>query len=166
MALYNPVHGRFERFCRARVYGDMLYQDLMHDTILVAYEKFESLKSKEAFLHFLFGIAIRILANANRKQKPDNLKEHKSAVLQIADESNRADKNLELEMLYEALAKLPDEQREAIILFEISGFSIAEIADLQRAGVSAVKQRLARGRKQLLELLSEKRLTQKNAVEL
>ena len=71
LELYKPVHERFERFCRARVYGDMDYKDLMNDTLLVAYQKFESLKSKEAFLSFLFGISIRLLANNNKKKKAE-----------------------------------------------------------------------------------------------
>ena len=65
------------------------------------------------------------------------------------------------ELLYTALAQLPEIQREAIVLFEISGFSIAEIAELQGAGISAIKQRLARGRQALLELLSTENVEQK-----
>jgi RNA polymerase sigma factor (sigma-70 family) len=155
MELYNPVHARFERFCKARVYGDMFYKDLMHDSILIAYEKIDTLKNRGAFLHFLFGIAIRVLANANRKNRPEPIKEN-GRILFIEDEANRADKNDDLDMLYQGLAKLSEEQREALILFEISGFSIAEIAELQKASVSAIKQRLLRGRKELLAVLRER----------
>ena len=28
LKLYKPIHDRFERFCRARVYGDMEFRDL------------------------------------------------------------------------------------------------------------------------------------------
>ncbi len=48
-----------------------------------------------------------------------------------------------------ALAKLSAEQREAVVLFELEGFSIEEIAALQRVSASAVKSRLARGRVRL-----------------
>ncbi|MCH2229096.1 MAG: RNA polymerase sigma factor [Crocinitomicaceae bacterium] len=154
MQLYTPVHENFERFCKARVYGDMEYKDLMHDTIIIAYEKFESLDSPKAFLHFLFGISIRVLANSNRKQRILYLKDHSKAN-NVEDESTRADRNEEVDLLHKALSKLPDNQREAIVLFEISGFSIVEIAELQEAGVSAVKQRLARGRKALLDDLKQ-----------
>ena len=54
LRLYEPIHDRFERFCRARVYGDMEFRDLMNETLLVAFEKFDTLKSKDAFLSFLF----------------------------------------------------------------------------------------------------------------
>jgi DNA-directed RNA polymerase specialized sigma24 family protein len=42
---------------------------------------------------------------------------------------------------------------ECIILYEVSGFSIKEIMCIQNLSESAVKQRLSRGRKQLLALL-------------
>jgi len=45
--------------------------------------------------------------------------------------------------------KLPDKQREAIVLFELSGFSIEEIRELQGGTISGVKMRLKRGRNQL-----------------
>lgn len=153
MELYAPVHENFERFCRARVYGDIDYKDLMHDTIVIAYEKFHKLESPKAFLHFLFGICIRVLANTNKKQRLLHIKDD-AVSLNVEDRSTRADRNDDTQTLYQALSKLPEQQREALVLFEISGFSIVEIAGLQNAGVSAVKQRLARGRQALLEILS------------
>ena len=36
LALYEPNHDRFERFCRARVYGRMEYQDLINESLLIA----------------------------------------------------------------------------------------------------------------------------------
>ena len=47
------------------------------------------------------------------------------------------------------LAGLPAVQREAVVLFEIEGFSVEEIAAMQEVTVSAVKSRLARGRDRL-----------------
>ena len=155
MAFYAEVHERFERFCKARAYGDVSYKDLMHDTVLVAYEKFTTIQpaNEKVFLHFLFGTRIRILANMNRKKKPLHFNED-AAILQVEDDKNNPDRRDDVHLLYHALSKLPEAQREAIVLFEISGFSIAEISDLQSVGISAVKQRLARGRKALLELLT------------
>jgi RNA polymerase sigma-70 factor (ECF subfamily) len=48
-----------------------------------------------------------------------------------------------------ALAVLPPEQREAVVLFEIEGFSVQEVAEMQGVTVSAVKSRVSRGRKKL-----------------
>src|SRR5438105_9532823 len=48
-----------------------------------------------------------------------------------------------------ALAGLDPEQREAVVLHEIEGFSVEEIAEMQGVTSSAVKSRLARGREKL-----------------
>jgi RNA polymerase sigma factor (sigma-70 family) len=61
---------------------------------------------------------------------------------------------MEVELLHRALAELSDDQREALILFEISGFSIREVSEIQECSESAVKQRLKRGRERLGEILS------------
>ncbi len=59
-------------------------------------------------------------------------------------------------MLYQALATLSPKQRAALLLFEIGGFSIQEIANIQKvASISAVKSRLSRARKKLREALLE-----------
>jgi RNA polymerase sigma-70 factor (ECF subfamily) len=156
MELYEPVHVRFEKFCKARAYGNFNFKDLMHDALIVAYERFDSLKNDGAFLHFLFGIAIRLLANENRKISTERFSDH-SHVYNYSVESDRTDRLLEINSLYEAISKLPDLQKESIILFEISGFSIKEIAELQQSSEDAVKQRLVRSRKKLLELMTEKK---------
>ncbi len=72
MELYKPVHARFERFCKARAYGEMDFKDLMQESVVVAFEKFDEIKNSDAFLYFLFGISIRLLSNANRKIKEEN----------------------------------------------------------------------------------------------
>jgi len=125
MQVYEPVHERFERFCKTRAYGEFPFKDIMQDTLIVAFEKFDELKSKEAFLHFLFGTSARILANHRKKKRP--------------------------EYVDQLIAKY--EHSECIILFEISGFSIKEIMGIQHLSEAAVKQRLSRGRKQLLSLM-------------
>ena len=155
MNLYQPAHARFEKFCKARVYGEFDFKDLMQETILIAYQKFETINEPKAFLYFLFGIAIRILANNNRKQKTETLSMN-SKMYQIPNNFNLTDQQIEINHLNTALAMLPEVQRESIILFEISGFSIKEIAELQNASESAVKQRLLRGRQELLSILEKK----------
>ncbi len=154
LALYDePIHDRFDRFCRARVYGDMDFKDLMNETLLRDYQKFEDLRSKEAFLSFLFSISVRILAN-NKRKKRENFAKYEFELTQIIDVNSDSSHDREVYMLHRALAQLSEDQRESIILFEISGFSIKEIAKIQNSSESAVKQRLRRGRVKLKEILT------------
>lgn len=153
LQLYEPIHDRFERFCRARVYGDMDFRDLINDTLLVAFEKFETLRSEQAFLSFLCGISIRLIGNHHKKKKTSRF-QTSDAVLDILDVNANPQASADVHYLHRALAQLPEEQRECIILFEIVGFSIKEIVEIQGASESAVKQRLKRGREKLTEILT------------
>ena len=51
-----------------------------------------------------------------------------------------------LDLIWRALAPL---EREAIVLFELEGFSLEEIVALQKSSLSAVKSRLVRARGRL-----------------
>jgi len=44
MKIYEPFHAQFERFCKARVYGEMEYVDLINETMITAYQKFDVIK--------------------------------------------------------------------------------------------------------------------------
>ena len=149
--LYEPVHERFERFCRVRVSGTMDFRDLVNETLLIAFEKFEGLKSEKAFLSYLIGISIRLLANQRRKQR--KIEPISEAILAQRHSPARSESLAEVQFLYQAIAQLPVEQKESIILHEISGFSVREIAALHQVSAEAVKKRLQRGRKRLAELL-------------
>lgn len=153
LKLYEPVHERFEKFCRARVYGGMDYEDLIHDTLIVAYQKLDTLKSEEAFLSFLFSISVRLLANNKRKKKED-LAISDQALKGLPDVNAHTDLDADVSFLHQALALLPEAQREAVILFDISGFNLKEVCEIQNASLSAVKQRLKRGRHKLTQILT------------
>ncbi len=152
LQLYEPIHDRFERFCRARVYGRIDYQDLMNETLLLAYSKFASLRSEKAFLSFLIGISVRILSNLHKKKKEESIFDNENSNWQ--DINAQTSLKTEVYFLHQALSELPEVQKEAIILFEITGFSIKEIMEIQNASESAVKQRLKRGREKLLSILN------------
>ena len=149
LLLYEPVHDRFERFCRARAYGEMDFKDLINDSLLIAFERFETLRSEQAFLSFLFSISVRILSNQHRKKREERQSENHDSIADIPQE-NQTDTYF----LHLALAQLPVAQKECVILFEISGFKIKEIAEIQSVSEDAVKQRLKRGRERLQEILT------------
>ena len=163
LSLYKPVHNSFERFCRARACRQMDFRDLMNDTLVIAFQKFDLIKSEKAFLSFLIGISIRVIANHSRKKRL--LVSASEELINDIPAESRTDSRAEVYMLHQAIAKLPASQKESIILYEITGFSIKEIAKMQDVSESAVKKRLERGRKKLLQLLTSTPLSHNNPQE-
>jgi RNA polymerase sigma-70 factor (ECF subfamily) len=58
--------------------------------------------------------------------------------------------------LNRALAQITNDQRTAIVLYDVEGYDYAEIADLTRVSVGTVKSRIHRGRLALRGLLEDR----------
>lgn len=149
LELYRPSHDRLGRFVATLVWNREEASDTVSETILIALENFDNLRNREAFVHFLFGIAIRVIRKRQRKDWRSLIlnEEGWESMENIARTEYRSDSS-DLNVL---LSLLGEKQREALTLFEISGFSIKEISEIQQSTVSAVKSRLVRARNTLEE---------------
>lgn len=154
MHLYEQIHQGFGAFCRSRAYGVMDPKDLMSESILIALENFDKIKDKKAFKSYLFSIAINQVRNAVRTHKRRTFTEVEKQY-DLEDKSVSSEVRYDVQILYKLIYQLPDPQKEALILFEISGFSIKEIAQMQDTSESSVKQRLRRSRLKLKEWMKD-----------
>ncbi|MGB0390583.1 MAG: RNA polymerase sigma factor [Salibacteraceae bacterium] len=155
--LYSPIHESFARFCHAKAYKVMEPEDLISDSVLAALESFHKVKNEDAFLSFMFSIANNILNKKRRRAKFIGFF-NESHVCELRCPDLDAETKYDIEVLYQFLEKLPLKQKEALILFEISGFSLKEIALIQESSLSSVKQRLKRGREKLADLFKSEEL--------
>jgi RNA polymerase sigma-70 factor (ECF subfamily) len=152
MVLYKPVHDRLNRFVHSMVWDKEDARDIIAETLLKAFENFDKIENHEAFLYYLFGIASRLAKQRSRRLKywvPFTM----SHAEQMIDESSDVGRKMEIDVLRKAMRMLPEKQREAISLFEISGFSLGEIQQIQGGSLSGVKTRIARARDELARLL-------------
>ncbi|MEO0311517.1 MAG: hypothetical protein RIQ89_1174 [Bacteroidota bacterium] len=154
MELYQPVHDRLNRFVNTIVWNREDARDVIAETVLKAYENFEQLRAKEAFLYYLFGIASNISKRRLRRMKFWGTFNPEYAE-QLADQSARTDDKSSITELKIAIENLPHEQKEAITLYEISGFSMEEIQQIQGGTLSGVKSRIARARQKLAKMLEK-----------
>ena len=97
-----------------------------------------------------------ILRNQFRSEYRKRRREVEDADGSYLDSLNSAPEQhsrLEFKELFAALAKLPLEQREALLLVGASGFSYDEAAAICGIAVGTIKSRVNRARKLLAELL-------------
>ena len=128
-------------------------EDLVQDVLLSAFKNFESI-NEDKFLHYLIRSArLKSISNWRKnKYKTELLDKHHNNLI-ARDVS--ADVILDIQLLYKTLNKLPNKQKDALVLFEISGFSFKEIAEIQESTEGAVKTKVSRGRSLLKKLLQE-----------
>ena len=132
-------------------------EDLVQDVLLSAYRNFDKIRNKERFLHYL------IRAAKYRAYSIWRSRSRKSQLLEtyqerLVDQGVAADMLAEINLLYTALDRLPASHRDALVLFEISGFSMKEIAEIQKSTEGAVKTKVSRARKRLKEILKLKNM--------
>ena len=151
---YQPLHGQFIRYCSSRAYGLIETEDLVQEAILAGLENYERIRNKQQLLGFLIGVANNIIRNKRRRLK---FKGHwdEQAFEKLQSRAPSPDIALDLHYLLKAMDQLPEKQKEAILLFEVSGFSIREVSEIQQSTESATKTRISRGRQKLKDLLAE-----------
>ena len=126
--------------------------DLVQETLLKAWKHHESFEAGSNMKAWLFTILRNEFYTQLRKGKrevEDTDGFYSSRVAVHAEQ----DGHLELADLRIALAKLPDDQREAIILIGASGFSYEEAAEICAVAVGTIKSRVNRARLRLAVLL-------------
>lgn len=152
MALFEPLQPRLQRFVLVMTRDEDLTKDIIGETVLIAFERFHSVRDEKAFLSFLFTIATRIFREWNRKHST-MVAASEETLAGWLDPGTSPETAADIAAMYKALDLLPDKQREAVILFEVFGFSMKEIRDIQGGTGVGVRVRIARGRKKLAQLL-------------
>lgn len=157
LALYKSVHEQLVRFCGSHAYGIMETDDLVQETVLQTMQGFERVKDKSRLIYFMIGVANNIIKNELRRKKFDG-KISEAQLKKIESIVSEPSMALDIQYLYEAMNRLPLKMKEALILFEINGFSMKEIAEIQTSSESAVKTSVSRGREKLRMILLKKEI--------
>lgn len=158
LALLLPIHDRARRtarrLCSCAADGD----DLFQEAVLRALAHLPSLREEARFAGWFYAVMISVHRARSRVSfwrrflplesvwaRTESAPPQQPAWSPAVAEQTRE----RAARLAQALKHLPPEQREAVVLFEVEGFSIEEIAEMQGASQTAVKTRLRRGRERL-----------------
>lgn len=134
---------QLHRYLSVRLRNEGDARDALQETLIAAWQGLPSLKSGSKFWPWLCGIAAHKAADVARKRSPEPLDEVEASATDNADVTGVLD----------ALAALPDNFRQMLLLRHLLGLSEAEVAELIGTRVGTVKSRTARARKALEDLL-------------
>jgi len=158
--LYDHYHGAVYRFLFYRTRSIALAEDLTSETFFRALRSMTGFRWQgKDFGAWLMTIA-RNLATDHFKAGRTRLEMTTEDMGQHDDATDEGPESIVLaeltnEILLEALGKLPDEQRDCIIMRFLQGLSIAETAGILGRSDGAVKQLQLRGVRNLAKLMPE-----------
>jgi len=127
--------------------------DLVQETLLRAIANIDSFQPGTNMSAWMFTILRNLFRSEYRKRRrevEDTDGSYAESLKSQPEQSSR----LEFQEFRAALAKLPPDQREALILVGASGFSYEEAASICDCAVGTIKSRVNRARTRLADLLS------------
>lgn len=165
--LLEPIHEQAQatarHLCRCPAEGDDLYQE----AVLRAFRKLHTLREESRFRSWFFAVLLSIHRSRSRRSfwkrflpLPDAPAEDAGWIGK--DGRDEGEAMLGARRAANALSRLAPEQREAIVLHEIEGFTMDEIAAIQGASRAAVKSRVLRGRERLRKIYATMGVTQRS----
>ena len=131
-------------------------EDLAQETFVELYRVAARYESRGTFSAFVFTLARRRLIDSYRKKsrRPLDYIDPTDFAMQQQAEENDHTREIE-EAFHKALAALPDNQRNAILMLQQQGLSYEEIAEALEASLSAVKTWIHRARTHLRNELKD-----------
>jgi RNA polymerase sigma-70 factor (ECF subfamily) len=141
--------------------------DGLQDGLVAAYRRAETFRGDAAVTTWLHRVVVNACLDRLRAAKvrradplPDDDEEQRdrgSTRTAAADDPEEAAIHGERRRaLLSALATLPPEQRAALVLVDMEGHSVAEVAQMLDCAEGTVKSRCARGRERLASLLRDR----------
>jgi len=129
-------------------------EDIAQQAFLIAWEKRADLDDPNRFGAWLRSITRNLTMNSNRKSKrADRSAQTLDHSLEPTASEGAPDTPMasaeQQELLWASLKNIPDDYREALVLFYREEKSVAQVAELMELSTDAVKQRLSRGRAML-----------------
>ena len=131
-------------------------EDLVQDTYVKAFRNRRQFRPGTNLRAWLFAVMHGVFINGTRRRRPaESLDALEDSAPERADDGASAETSIAVRELREALLRLPDEQRQVVLLVGLEQFSYAEAADVLEVPIGTVMSRLARGRERLRQLLEE-----------
>lgn len=142
---------RLRRYARALVGDRHAADDLTQDTLERAWSRLRLWRRGSDLRAWLFSIMHNVYVNQLRSRKREALWlpiEDTPEALEVGVAGNQA-AALEMRDLQAALARLPAEQREVLLLVGLEQMRYEEVAEILQVPLGTVMSRLSRGRERL-----------------
>ncbi|MER5883885.1 RNA polymerase sigma factor SigM [Streptomyces sp. NPDC001941] len=137
--------------------------DAVQDALVSAFRAAHTFRGQSAVTTWLHRITVnacldRARKAASRKTSPVDDTERLEQLLEPHESAEAPAEREDLHrQLLAALAKLPVDQRAALVLVDMQGYPVAEAAEVLDVPTGTVKSRCARGRARLLPMLTHLR---------
>ena len=145
---------RLRRYARALTGDRSFADDLVQDTLERAWGRLHLWRPGSDLRAWLFTIMHNLHVNQARTRRSEDSIDLRNEPMEFAARPSQEER-LEIRDLTMALRRLPDGQREVLLLVGLEEMSYQEAAKVLAVPLGTVMSRLSRGRERLRALMSE-----------
>lgn len=163
--IVNRYKDRLYNFVLRFVKDQQTAEDIVQDTFLRTYRNRESFQAVAKFSTWIYTIAGNLAKSELRRRKRWRFlsigvqNDDTGTTFELPDTSATPDSNTETALaetrIQEAISRLPERYREAVVLRDIEGLDYDEISQIIGCPLGTVKSRINRGRLRLQEELAD-----------
>jgi RNA polymerase sigma-70 factor (ECF subfamily) len=154
-ALLEPEYSRAMLFCRKLAADRERGDDLFQDALVAALTRFKSLREEKAFRPWLYRIIVNAFRSKTRRpwwrRRVSLTAEVESGLIG----ENPIEAHTARRLLDRAMQALSPEAQALVTLYELEGWSIAELAKMHKLSEGSVKARLFRARNKMKKVLAK-----------
>jgi RNA polymerase sigma-70 factor (ECF subfamily) len=124
--------------------------DVAQEVFLIAHRRIDSLRADASVKAWLYGIARGVCENHRRGRAREQARRDRLASpAAVGDPEHAAGQRQGAALLQDFLEQLPDDQREAFVLYDIEGMSAPEVAEALGLAAELVHSRVRSAREKL-----------------
>jgi len=142
---------RLRRYARALTGDVVRADDLVQDTLERALARLDLWQPGSDLRAWLFTLMHNLFVNQLRTRRPQDTALDEALDIPVSGGQMEA---LAARDMHAALVRLPDEQREVILLVGLEQFSYAEAAQVLGVPIGTIMSRLARARERMRHMLA------------
>ncbi|WP_167615463.1 RNA polymerase sigma factor SigZ [Maribellus sediminis] len=152
--IWKEHHDQLLDFIRKRTKDPVEAEDILQEVFLKILDKIDSLKDSEKLKSWMYQIARNTIIDHFRLQKKEDKQLHYVTSEGDEPEDNSSMKEAESWIgLY--IDGLPENYKEAVVLSELNGLSIGEVAEKLNISYTNARARVHRGRQALKKSLTD-----------
>ena len=146
---YDFVHGVAWRWCGSRADAE----DVAQDVCVRLAKAIKGYKGGGAFTTWLYAVTLNAVRDSKRKSTRDAVRTEAYGVHALVAGGADPDADGQAEALWAAVRKLPDKQRDAVLLVYGEGLSHAAAADILAVAEATVSWHIHEAKKRLKVLM-------------
>lgn len=153
--LYEKYKDNLRTIAGSMLHDTHTAEDCLHDVFVTFAENARGLQIRTNLKNYLTTCVINRVRDEFRRRQPQTIELDKAGPISSDSDcpESRAEATEKSQLLTDALAEIPYEQREVIVLHLKGGLKFRQIAKLQQTSVSTVHGRYRYGLKKLRTIL-------------